>query len=60
MARFVYADNAATTPVSAEVIAAMQPCFESVWGNPSSLHAKGRDAKAMLDSARESIAVICG
>ncbi len=60
MARFVYADNAATTPVSAEVIAAMQPCFESVWGNPSSLHAKGREARVMLDSARESIAKTLG
>ena len=36
MARFVYADNAATTPVSREVIDAMMPCFESEWGNPSS------------------------
>ena len=56
MARFVYADNAATTPVSREVIDAMMPCFESEWGNPSSLHAKGRDAKELLDNARERIA----
>lgn len=56
MPRFVYADNAATTPVSREVIEAMTPCFETVWGNPSSLHAKGREAKELLDSARESIA----
>ena len=60
MAKFVYADNAATTPVSAEVVAAMQPCFEQVWGNPSSLHAKGREAKVMLDAARESIANTLG
>ena len=56
MARFVYADNAATTPVSSEVIAAMAPAFESAWGNPSSLHAKGREAKALLDDARKRIA----
>jgi cysteine desulfurase len=56
MSRFVYADNAATTPVSREVIEAMQPCFESVWGNPSSLHGKGREAKELLDDARERIA----
>ena len=56
MARFVYADNAATTPVSREVIEAMLPCFESEWGNPSSLHTKGRDAKELLDNARERIA----
>lgn len=58
MARFVYADNAATTPVSREVIDAMMPCFESEWGNPSSLHTKGRDAKELLDSARDRIAAV--
>ena len=56
MKRFVYADNAATTPVSREVIEEMQPIFEVSWGNPSSLHSKGREAKAILDSARERIA----
>ena len=58
MARFVYADNAATTPVSREVIEAMAPCFEASWGNPSSLHSKGREAKALLDDARERIAKV--
>ena len=56
MARFVYADNAATTPVSAAVIEAMAPCFQTVWGNPSSLHSKGREAKRLMDDARERIA----
>ena len=56
MSRFVYADNAATTPVSREVIEAMSPCFSEVWGNPSSLHSKGREAKELLDDARERIA----
>lgn len=56
MKKFVYADNAATTPVSREVINEMQPVFETLWGNPSSLHAKGREAKELLDSARERIA----
>ncbi len=56
MGRFVYADNAATTPVSQSVIDAMAPCFASAWGNPSSLHSKGREAKALLDGARERIA----
>jgi len=56
MARFVYADNAATTPVSPEVIAAMQPCFETAWGNPSSQHDKGYEAKNILDDARARIA----
>ena len=58
MARFVYADNAATTPVAPEVIAEMTPVFEVSWGNPSSLHQKGREAKALLDSARERIAKV--
>jgi len=58
MARFVYADNAATTPVSREVIEAMTPCFESAWGNPSSMHSKGREAKELLDGARERIAKV--
>ena len=58
MARFVYADNAATTPVSPEVTAAMLPAFETAWGNPSSIHAKGREAKALLDDSRERIAKV--
>ena len=58
MKRFVYADNAATTPVSREVIEAMAPVFASQWGNPSSLHSKGREAKGLLDDARERIAKI--
>ncbi len=58
MKRFVYADNAATTPVLPEVIKEMAPVFESAWGNPSSLHQKGREAKAILDGARERIAKV--
>ena len=56
MNKFVYADNAATTPVSREVIDAMSVCFESAWGNPSSQHGKGYEAKALMDDARERIA----
>ena len=58
MAKFVYADNAATTPVLPEVIAEMTPVFEVAWGNPSSLHQKGREAKALLDKSRERIAKV--
>ena len=58
MERFIYADNAATTPVSREVIDAMMPIFETHWGNPSSLHEKGREAKDILDDARERIAKV--
>ena len=60
MARFVYADNAATTPVAPEVIAEMAPVFGESWGNPSSLHRKGREAKALLDGARARIAAVLG
>ena len=56
MTKFVYADNAATTPVSREVIDAMSVCFESAWGNPSSQHGKGYEAKGLMDDARERIA----
>ncbi len=52
----IYADNAATTPVSGEVLAAMLPCFETVWGNPSSLHYDGQLAKELLVDAREKVA----
>ena len=60
MSKLVYADNAATTPVYPEVISAMSPAFETAWGNPSSLHAKGREAKALLDDARARIAKTLG
>ena len=58
MKRFVYADNAATTPVSREVIDAMAPVFSECWGNPSSHHSKGYEAKALMDDARERIAKV--
>ncbi|MBR4880612.1 MAG: aminotransferase class V-fold PLP-dependent enzyme [Clostridia bacterium] len=60
MERFVYADNAATTPVSESVRRAMLPFFEEGWGNPSSLHRKGREAKAAIDNARSRVAAAIG
>ena len=60
MSKLIYADNAATTPVYPEVISAMAPTFETAWGNPSSLHSKGREAKALLDDARSRIAKVLG
>ena len=56
MQRTVYADNAATTRVTKEVIAAMMPIFTEDWGNPSSLHTIGQNAKKILNVAREDIA----
>lgn len=56
----IYADNAATTAVSPEVVAAMMPCFETLWGNPSSLHHDGQIAKELLNEAREKVATALG
>ena len=56
----IYVDNAATTPVSREVLDAMMPCFTEAWGNPSSLHADGQRAKELLDGARTTIANALG
>ena len=60
MSKLIYADNAATTPVYPEVVSAMTPVFDVAWGNPSSLHSKGREAKALLDDARSRIAKVLG
>ena len=40
----VYADNAATTAVSKTAVEAMVPCFQEIYGNPSSLHSPGQRA----------------
>lgn len=52
----VYLDHAATTPMHPEVITTMMQAMEQTFGNPSSTHAFGREAKAILESARKSIA----
>lgn len=52
----VYFDNAATTPMRAEVISAMHEVMQTAYGNPSSTHVFGRAAKALLENARKSIA----
>jgi cysteine desulfurase len=52
----VYLDNAATTPLDAEVLAAMLPYFSAKFGNPSSLHTYGREAMSGIDKARDFIA----
>lgn len=54
--RKVYLDNAATTCVSNEVINEMMPCFNTIFGNPSSLHSYGREAAGVVDRARDRIA----
>ena len=56
----VYADNAATTKISAHALQAMMPCFEIYYGNPSSLHTVGQEAKEVLEDARARIARCLG
>ena len=58
--RFVYADNAATTAPLPEAIEEMMPYLTEKWGNPSSIHGKGEEAKAALAAYREKIADILG
>jgi cysteine desulfurase len=52
----IYLDHAATTPVRPEVADAMLPYLTERFGNPSSIHAVGRDARAAVDEARDTLA----
>ena len=56
----VYADNAATTKISNAALQAMMPAFETYYGNPSSLHSVGQEAKEVLENARERMAACIG
>src|SRR5215831_7195264 len=56
----VYFDFNATTPLDARVREAMLPCLGEIWGNPSSLHQIGQQARAVLDEARDGAAAVLG
>lgn len=56
MSRFVYADNAATTPMSKTVYNAMQPFLTENYGNPSSLYRFGNKARQAMQNARKQVA----
>src|SRR5690242_12971946 len=56
----IYLDHAATTPVRPEVREAMEPFFGPRFGNPSSIHRWGREARVALDEARERMAACLG
>ena len=56
----VYADNAATTQMSENVLKAMMPLLTDIYGNPSSLHSIGQVAKEYLENARETVADCIG
>lgn len=52
----VYLDNAATTPIDKEVLKVMTEMMEYQYGNPSSIHAHGREVRSALENARKTIA----
>lgn len=55
-----YFDHNATTPVSPEVLEAMLPCFDAAYGNASSIHGFGQEAKRRLENARRQVAAALG
>ncbi|MCE5264646.1 MAG: cysteine desulfurase NifS [Deltaproteobacteria bacterium] len=56
----IYLDHAATTPADRGVIAAMQPYFAEIFGNPSSLHSFGQAAAAVAEGVRVKVAAFLG
>ena len=56
----IYTDNAATTKMSDTALAAMLPCLQDNYGNPSSLHSVGQQAAEALQGARETVARCLG
>ena len=58
--RQVYMDHGATTPVREEVLEAMLPFYKELYGNPSSVHARGREVRSAFEEAREKVARLLG
>ena len=58
MDKIIYLDHAASTPMSSEVLEAMRPYFSEIYGNPSSFHSVGLQAKSAVDASRSKIAEI--
>ena len=56
----IYLDYASTTPTDPQIVHAMQPFFSEVFGNPSSVHSFGREAKTVIEDARAAIAQSLG
>jgi cysteine desulfurase len=52
----IYLDNAATTPLDPEVIAEMVNVMQRYYGNPSSIHAQGREVRTLIEKARKTVA----
>lgn len=60
MAKSIYLDNSATTPLKSEVLDAMLPYLTEHYGNPSSIYKIGREAKSAIEEAREKVAKAIG
>ncbi len=60
MSKLIYFDHAATTHVKPEVFASMIPYFTEHYGNPSSIHHIGRENRAVVEKAREKVAIALG
>lgn len=60
MQKLIYADNAATTPLSENALAAMRPYLTTEFGNPSALYSPGRRARRAVEQARDDIAACLG
>jgi cysteine desulfurase len=56
--RRIYLDNNATTQVAPEVVQAILPCYQEAYGNASSVHWWGQEAKALMDKARQQVAAL--
>jgi cysteine desulfurase len=56
----VYLDHAATTPTHPNVVLAMQPYYNEKFGNPSSIHAFGQEARSAVEAAREKVVRLIG
>ena len=60
MSRFIYADNAATTRISDEVLETMLPYLQEQYGNASALYRLGRSAHSALEQSRRQMAELLG
>ena len=58
--RTVYLDHAGTTSMDPQVLEAMIPYFSQLYGNPSSIHTVGQEARYALDESRERVAKVLG
>src|ERR1044072_4561748 len=58
MLRQIYLDNSATTPIAPEVVDAMLPYLKDKFGNASSIHFFGQEARAAVDKARHQVAAL--